>query len=141
MLEITETAVMTDPARSHDVMVALRRLGVGLAIDDFGTGHSSLSYFRDLPATKLKVDRSFVRTMLDGEDDRRIVRAIVDLAQGKDLVVVAEGIEDRETFDLLRDMGVQYGQGFFMARPMPAADVDALLTTGMHLPALRGLQG
>ncbi|AXV09031.1 diguanylate cyclase/phosphodiesterase (GGDEF & EAL domains) with PAS/PAC sensor(s) [Euzebya pacifica] len=141
VLEITETAVMSDPARSHDVMVALRRLGVGLAIDDFGTGHSSLSYFRDLPATKLKVDRSFVHTLLDGEDDRRIVRAIVDLARGKDLVVVAEGIEDRETFDLLREMGVQYGQGFFMARPMPAADVDVLLTTGMHLPALRGLQG
>ena len=141
VLEVTETAVMTDTARSHRVLAELRELGVGLAIDDFGTGHSSLSYFRDLPATKLKIDQSFVRTLLDGEDDQRIVRAVVDLARGKDLVVVAEGIEDRETFDALRDMGVQYGQGFFMARPMPAADVTPLLGTRLDLPDVHRLPG
>lgn len=127
VLEITETAVMTDREHSGSVLDALRRLGVGIAIDDFGIGQSSLAYLRDLPATKLKIDQSFVQDLNTLEGNRGIIKAIVDLAGSRGLEIVAEGIEDRAVFDALRDMGVHYGQGYFMSRPLHAYDMFAIL--------------
>ncbi len=117
-LEITETALMTNPAVSFRTLSALRDLGVRISIDDFGTGYSSLSYFKNIPATELKIDRSFVAKMLDNPGDRQIVQVIIDLAHAFGLDVVAEGIEDQSTADALTSMGCQSAQGYFYGKPM-----------------------
>ena len=94
-------------------------MGADISIDDFGTGYSSLSYFKNIPATELKIDRSFVSGLLEDPDDRDIVHLIVDLARRFKLRVVAEGVEDSASADLLKDIGCDIGQGFFFAEPMP----------------------
>jgi diguanylate cyclase (GGDEF)-like protein len=118
-IEVTETAFINDPAMSLGTMRALTAGGTRVSIDDFGTGYSSLSYFKDIPANELKVDKSFVLGMLASDADRRIVRAVVNLAHGFDLRVVAEGIEDEGTLEALRQLGCDVGQGFLIGRPMP----------------------
>jgi diguanylate cyclase (GGDEF)-like protein/PAS domain S-box-containing protein len=122
-VEVTESAVMTNPARALETLVAIREMGVEVAIDDFGTGHSSLSYLKRLPVTEIKLDRSFVRDMHLNENDFAIVRSTVELAHQLGLRVVAEGVEDRVTWDLLADMDCDAAQGYFMSPPLPAADV------------------
>jgi diguanylate cyclase (GGDEF)-like protein len=133
-VEITESAFMENPQRSFATMRRLRDLGVRVAIDDFGTGYSSLSYFRDIPANELKVDKSFVLRMLAHAADRGIVGTVIGLAHAFGLRVVAEGVEDRETLDLLREMRCDYAQGFLIGRPMPppafAAWLDAQRRSG-----------
>lgn len=119
VLEVTEGAMMKNPALSMDILQKLDALGVGLSIDDFGTGYSSLSYLKNLPARELKIDRSFVMNMLDDPRDKSIVKAAIDLAHNLDLHVVAEGIEQQGMQDSLTDMGCDYGQGYHIARPMP----------------------
>jgi diguanylate cyclase (GGDEF)-like protein len=121
-LEITESSIMADPERTSGLLHRLRRRGVELSIDDFGTGYSSLSYLRRLPVGELKIDRSFVSRMTASADDSAIVQAIVELAHTLDLSVVAEGVEDAATWDLLRQAGVDVAQGYLLAKPMPAAD-------------------
>ncbi len=119
VLEVTEGAMMKNPALSMDILKKLDALGVGVSIDDFGTGYSSLSYLKHLPAREIKIDRSFVMNMLDDPKDKSIVKAAIDLAHNLDLHVVAEGIEQQGMQDSLTDMGCDYGQGYHIARPMP----------------------
>ncbi len=123
-LEITESAVMSDPVRAREVMQQLNGLGASLAIDDYGTGFSSLAYLKLLPVASLKIDRSFVIDMLDDENDAIIVRSTIELAHNLGLEVVAEGVENAEVLDLLRAQGCDAAQGYHIARPMP---LDGLL--------------
>jgi len=122
VLELTESAIMQQPERSASVLRELRALGVQLAIDDFGTGYSSLSYLQQLPATTLKIDRSFLAG-LDGKDGRTLIRGIVGLANGLSLATVAEGIETAEQAAQLRQLGCLCGQGLYFAPPLPVAEV------------------
>ncbi len=118
ILEITESAIMSDP---ESAMIVLRRLadqGISLSVDDFGTGHSSFAYLRKLPLAELKVDKSFVLNLSQNETDRTIVRAIVDLGHGLDLRITAEGVEDQQAYDILSGIGCDVGQGYFMSRPL-----------------------
>jgi len=117
-LELTESFLVADSGRSDAVLNQLARLGVGLSIDDFGTGFSSLSYLKRLPIEELKIDRSFVSHMLVRADDFTIVRATVELGRNLGLRVVAEGVQDRETFDRLGDFGCDEAQGFYIAKPL-----------------------
>jgi EAL domain-containing protein (putative c-di-GMP-specific phosphodiesterase class I) len=122
-LEVTESSVMTNPARAISVLHELRNLGIRLSVDDFGTGYSSLSYLKQLPVHEVKVDRAFVGGLGHGADDLAIVRAIVDLGHHLGLQVVAEGAEDAATWDLLRAIGCDLVQGWYLARPMPPDDL------------------
>jgi EAL domain-containing protein (putative c-di-GMP-specific phosphodiesterase class I) len=110
-------------------------------MDDFGTGYSSLSYLHSFPFDVLKIDRSFVSRMTEGEQPLQIVRTIVELARVMGMDVVAEGIETREQYRLLREMGCRYGQGFLFARPMTAEAVTQLLRLpGRILPEPEALE-
>jgi EAL domain-containing protein (putative c-di-GMP-specific phosphodiesterase class I) len=110
-----------------EVLSSLRRLGVSLLLDDFGTGYSSLNHLHSLPFDVLKIDRSFVTRMTEGEQPLQIVRTIVELARVMGMDVVAEGIETHQQYMLLRQLGCRYGQGFLFSRPVPAATVNAML--------------
>ena len=126
-LEVTESALMQNPQVSIDVLLRLQRQGVALAIDDFGTGYSSLAYLRDLPASRLKIDRSFVSVVLDDSRGRGIVEAICTLARQFGVLSVAEGIETEAQADALRELGCDLMQGFHLARPQPPEGIAALL--------------
>ena len=126
-LEMTESSLIPDPGTAMEVLGSLRRLGVSLLLDDFGTGYSSLNHLHSLPFDVLKIDRSFVTRMTEGEQPLQIVRTIVELARVMGMDVVAEGIETCEQFALLRQLGCRFGQGFLFSRPVPAATVSAML--------------
>ena len=126
-LEITEAALVSDSSSNFELMNKLRELGIGLSIDDFGTGFSSLSYFKKIPASELKIDRSFVRNILESEDDRKLVETIIELAHRFDMEVVAEGVETSEQADFLRDLRCDIGQGFYFSAPMPQDEFCAWL--------------
>jgi diguanylate cyclase (GGDEF)-like protein len=117
-LEITESGVMQDQAAAVGVLKRLRALGIDVAIDDFGTGHSSLAYLKQLHVSELKIDRSFVRNLVQDDKDRAIVLSIIELAHNLKLTVVAEGVEDRNTLDVLRKLGCDSVQGYVFARPL-----------------------
>ena len=119
-LEITEGTVMSEPERAREVLEALDAMGVKIAIDDFGTGHSSLAYLKQLPVNTLKIDKSFVVNMANDENDFVIVQSTVDLAHNLGLEVVAEGVEDQQTWVQLRQLGCDVAQGFWKGRPVPA---------------------
>ena len=122
ILEITENAVMADPGRAIELLERLNNMGVRLSVDDFGTGYSSLSYLKRLPVHEIKIDRTFVKGLLTDDNDFAIVRSIVDLGNHLGLEIVAEGVEDQETWDLLADFGCTRVQGWQLARPMPITD-------------------
>jgi diguanylate cyclase (GGDEF)-like protein len=126
-VEITETHVMSDPARTLPILHRLTGLGLRLSIDDFGTGYSSLSYLRQMPVQEIKIDKSFVLG-LDEPDNRAIVAAIVSIAGSLGLETVAEGIETSGARDHLVGLGCTYLQGFHLATPMPAARFEEWLT-------------
>jgi diguanylate cyclase (GGDEF)-like protein len=125
LCEITESIAMEDIATTQRAFDELSQLGVFLSIDDFGTGYSSLSYLRRLPAQQLKIDRSFVNDLESSRDARAIVDAVVHLAHALDLKVVAEGVETSGQRDILLELGCDELQGYYFARPMPAADLLA----------------
>jgi diguanylate cyclase (GGDEF)-like protein len=120
-IELTESAVMTDPEDSVGILEHLSRLGVLVSVDDFGTGYSSMSYLRRFPIDKLKIDRSFIREVMNRPDDASIVRAIVSLAHSLRLKVVAEGVETREQLGFLKTVGCDQYQGYHFSPPVPAA--------------------
>ncbi len=126
-VEVTETSAMADPARAANVLHELSELGVAVSVDDYGTGYSSLSYLRSLPIGTLKIDRSFVTDMLINEENAVIVRSTIELARNLDLKVVAEGVEDVETCQALAGLGCDVAQGYYVSRPLPAADLAGLL--------------
>ena len=126
-IELTESAVMTNPEESVGVLKQLRRMGVTVAVDDFGTGYSSLSYLRRFPIDKLKVDRSFVRDLATSRTDESIVRAIISLAHSVGLQVVAEGVETEEQLSCVRALGCDHWQGYYGCEPQPAELFGALL--------------
>jgi diguanylate cyclase (GGDEF)-like protein len=129
-LEITESTVMAEPQRSIAVLDRLRELGVRFAIDDFGTGYSSLSYLKRLPVDEVKIDKSFVRDMAIDTDLASIVRSTIDLARNLDLMVIAEGVEDEVTIEMLGDLGCDVVQGYYFARPTGSDEVEQLLLGG-----------
>ena len=118
-LELTESALMADPERALEVLTRLAGLGVRLAVDDFGAGYSSLAYLKRLPVDALKIDKGFVRELATDATDAAIVASTVALGHALGLRVVAEGIEDRATWDLLAGMGCDVAQGYYLSRPLP----------------------
>ena len=126
VLEITESAAMGDADRVLPTLHALRSLGVGIAIDDFGTGHSSLAYLRNLPATELKIDRSFLADIVTDAHARAIVAAAVHLGHILGMRVIAEGIETEDVHDLLIGFGCDLGQGWLYGRPGPPTVVGSI---------------
>ena len=126
-LEITESAIMADPVRAYRLLTELTAFGVKIAIDDFGTGYSSLAYLKNLPVDQLKIDRSFVSHMHDDPNDAIIVRSVIDLGHNLGLQTVAEGIEDLDTWQQLSNLGCDSAQGFFLAKPMAAAQLETWL--------------
>ena len=127
IVEVTESAVFTDPVRIRDVLVRLDRLGVGLSLDDFGTGFSSLGHLKSLPVGEIKIDRSFVAAMASNAADSAIVNTTIQLAHRLGKRVVAEGVEDQETWQLLAAAGCHLVQGYALSRPLPAAQLAPLL--------------
>jgi EAL domain-containing protein (putative c-di-GMP-specific phosphodiesterase class I) len=123
-LEVTETSIMVDPARTMTVLGLLRDLGVSLSIDDFGTGYSSLSYLKRLEANELKIDRSFVFAMTSNSNDAVIVRSTIELGHNLGLRLVAEGVEDADTWSMLRALGCDVIQGYHLSRPLAAESVE-----------------
>jgi EAL domain-containing protein (putative c-di-GMP-specific phosphodiesterase class I) len=126
-LEMTESSLIPDAHTAMEVLGNLRRLGVSLLMDDFGTGYSSLNHLHKFPFDVLKIDRSFVSRMTEGDQALQIVRTIIELARVLGMNVVAEGIEDMAQYELLQQLGCRYGQGFLFAKPMPADEVGRLL--------------
>ncbi len=124
-LEITESAIMDDPQRALGTLNRLAGLGFKLSIDDFGTGYSSLAYLKRLPVHELKIDKSFVMSMENDQDDAKIVRSTIDLAHNLGLTVVAEGVENAVVWELLRALDCDEAQGYHMGKPMPADQFHA----------------
>jgi EAL domain-containing protein (putative c-di-GMP-specific phosphodiesterase class I) len=126
-LEMTESSFIPDASTAMEVLGSLHRLGVTLLMDDFGTGYSSLNHLHHFPFDVLKIDRSFVSRMTEGEQPLQIVRTIIELARVLGMSVVAEGIETHAQYQLLQQLGCRYGQGYLFAKPMPAEEVAQLL--------------
>jgi EAL domain-containing protein (putative c-di-GMP-specific phosphodiesterase class I) len=137
-LEITESGFMEDPAHALRVLERLSAVGLELSIDDYGTGYSSLSYLMQLPVSELKIDRSFVCTMNGNKDLITIVRSTIELGHSLGLRVVAEGVEDPAGFALLRELGCDSAQGYYMSPPLPPDEFRAWLNGS--LPARSGPQ-
>jgi diguanylate cyclase (GGDEF)-like protein len=127
-LEITEDGIMDDPTHSHTTLAALHALGVKLSIDDFGTGHSSLARLAELPIHEMKIDKSFIRHLMVEPSRRAVTDVSLQLGRALGLIVVAEGVEDRDEFEYLRQQGCDAIQGYYIARPLSAADFMTWLT-------------
>jgi diguanylate cyclase (GGDEF)-like protein len=139
-LEITETVVMDNPELAAVTLAKLRGLGVRLSIDDFGTGYSSLSYLNRFPVDTLKIDRSFVTSMNDADENLQIVKTIITLAGNLGMQVVAEGVETAEQLDQLRSLKCQYGQGFYFSKPLDVADADLFILNSTRADSLVDLE-
>ncbi|WP_232360560.1 EAL domain-containing protein [Paraneptunicella aestuarii] len=126
-LEVTESAVMSEPESALKALNTLQRMGIALSIDDFGTGYSSMAQLKKMPVKELKIDKAFVLELASNEDDRIMVRTLISLAQNLGLNTVAEGVEDEESLNLLAEMGCTKAQGFYLSRPLPAPDFRAWL--------------
>ena len=135
---------MADRDRARDILTRLRRYGIQISVDDFGTGYSSLSYLRDLPIDELKLDRSFIFPMVDDARAAALVEATIALAHSLDLRMVAEGVETDIAYTELSRLGCDQAQGYFMSRPVPAAELDIWLDRWRapdELPDIPELQG
>jgi diguanylate cyclase (GGDEF)-like protein/PAS domain S-box-containing protein len=128
-LEVLETAALEDMDKAGEIFKQCHALGLSIALDDFGTGYSSLTYFKRLPADTLKIDQVFIRDMLDDPDDMAIVESVVGLTRAFNRQVVAEGLENLSTGNILLQMGCDLAQGYAIAKPMPAADVYSWVET------------
>ncbi|MGH8969358.1 MAG: putative bifunctional diguanylate cyclase/phosphodiesterase [Actinomycetes bacterium] len=126
-LEVTESAIVSDPERAVGALQRLVELGLSVSVDDFGTGYSSLTRLRNLPVHEVKIDRAFVHNLADSADDLAIVRAVISLGHELGLHVVAEGVEDERTWRILEDLECDLLQGHLLARPMPADDMTRWL--------------
>jgi EAL domain-containing protein (putative c-di-GMP-specific phosphodiesterase class I) len=122
-IEVLETVALNDISVVQGIIESCRKVGVEFALDDFGTGYSSLSYLSNLQVATLKIDQSFVRDMLEDKGDMAIVQGIIALAKAFERHTVAEGIETESHFQALLDLGCEIGQGYGIARPMPADEI------------------
>ncbi len=129
-LEVTESAVMHDMSRALEVLNMLSAMGLTLSIDDYGTGYSSLSYLKKLPVSEIKIDKSFILKLSENEEDRILVRSTIELGHNLGLTVTAEGVEDQQSVDMLREYGCDTLQGYFISRPIPADDIVTFLQDG-----------
>jgi EAL domain-containing protein (putative c-di-GMP-specific phosphodiesterase class I) len=139
MMEITESAVMANPERAAVVLERFREIGIDLSIDDFGTGYSSLTYLRTLPARELKIDRSFVHDIDTNEGNALITSAVIKLAHGLGLEVVAEGVETEAELRRLLTLGCDLAQGYLISRPVPASEFATFLDQHPKSPFARRL--
>ena len=126
-MEITESALMADPGKARNVLIFLSQHGIRFSIDDFGTGYSSLAYLKHLPVSEIKIDKLFVSKLMVDADDTTIVRSTIELGHNLGLSVTAEGVEDQQTWDSLGRLGCDEAQGYFMSKPLPAAELDRWL--------------
>ena len=126
-LEITESALMADPSKARKALMFLSQQGIRFSIDDFGTGYSSLAYLKHLPVSEIKIDKIFVSTMMTDTDNATIVRSTIDLGHNLGLSVVAEGVEDRHTWEQLSLLGCDHAQGYYMSRPLPVDQLERWL--------------
>jgi diguanylate cyclase (GGDEF)-like protein len=145
-LEITESMLMTDPARAEATLARLSQIGLTLSVDDFGTGYSSLANLKRLPVDVIKIDKSFVMEMAVDASDAAIVRSTIDLAHNLGLKVVAEGVESEDAWRQLETLGCDFAQGYYLSRPLPAEAATRLIRergTGRDIapPALRVVRG
>jgi diguanylate cyclase (GGDEF)-like protein/PAS domain S-box-containing protein len=140
-IEVTESGLMVDPERSRQNIAALRALGLKVAIDDFGTGYSSLAYLRELQVDEVKIDKSFVRDLAADANDRAIVRAVLDIASDLGLRVVAEGVEDAATWDLLVGLGCDLAQGYYLSPPLGPRELDDWLRRAPRQQTGEGVRG
>lgn len=124
VFEITESAVMSEPARALETLTRINKMGIQLSLDDFGTGYSSLAYLKKLPVSEIKIDKSFIKDMELDASDTVIVRSTIALGHNLGMKVVAEGVENIEIWDLLTTLGCDASQGFYMSRPLSVADLD-----------------
>ncbi len=134
-LELTETAIMTDPDRALAVLRDLAGRGIRLSIDDFGTGYSSLAYLKDLPVREMKIDQTFISGMAADDSNAAIVRSCLELARNLNLTVVAEGVETREVWEHLAALGCPTAQGYYLSRPLTSAAFTAWMTKRQQDPA------
>ncbi len=123
ILEITESAIIADESRARQTITRLHSMGVCISIDDFGTGYTPLSFIRKMPVSEIKIDKSFVMTMLESKDDHIIVDALINLGHNLGFSVVAEGVEDKDTLERLADIHCDIAQGYYISRPIPADEV------------------
>src|SRR6185369_9675465 len=123
-LEVTENILLADDERALEIFRKIQNLGVQIAFDDFGTGYASLTYLKTFPLDRLKIDKSFVGKLAANPDDMAIVGATISLGKLLGLSVIAEGVEDRATADLLLSKGCEEGQGYYFGRPVPAAEFE-----------------
>jgi EAL domain-containing protein (putative c-di-GMP-specific phosphodiesterase class I) len=126
-LELTESTIMPNAAKSIEQLVKLKRLGFKIAIDDFGTGFSSLSYLRRFPIDILKIDQSFTKGVCSSTDDACIVTAIIQMGHNLRLSVIAEGVETEKQFKFLRAQGCDYVQGYYVSKPLPFHELQQFL--------------
>lgn len=127
-LEVTESVLMSDTERTFGIMQEMKSLGIRISIDDFGTGYSSLAYLKKFDADVLKIDRTFVSDMENNSNDRAIISAVINMAQSLDYHVIAEGVETREQYDLLMEMGCYAIQGYWFSKPLPADEFSRFYT-------------
>jgi EAL domain-containing protein (putative c-di-GMP-specific phosphodiesterase class I) len=126
-LEITETVIIANKDITVDVCTKLRDLGIHIQIDDFGIGYSSLSYLSQFPINALKIDQSFIRKMDEGNNETNIVQAIVMLSRRMGVNVIAEGVETADQFNALKALGCEYGQGYYVSKPLVSEETKALM--------------
>jgi EAL domain-containing protein (putative c-di-GMP-specific phosphodiesterase class I) len=131
VFELTETAVVQDKAATENFALRIHGLGCRLALDDFGTGYGGFTYLKQLPIDFLKIDIEFVRDLATNPASRHVVEAVVALATGFGLQTVAEGVEDSQTLEMLREYGVDYAQGYHVGRPAP---LEQTLDSGSSPP-------
>ncbi len=133
-MEITESALMEDPIKARRTVEELHQLGLSISIDDYGTGYSSLAYVKNLPVNELKIDREFIKNMINNKEDVAIVRSTIELGHNLGLKVVAEGIEREEEMQMLKDFGCDEAQGYLISKALSAADMDAWISENRKLP-------
>ena len=132
-IELTETTLMNNFQNSVDILRRFKNRGIDISIDDFGTGYSSLSYLKNLPITTVKIDGSFIKDICNDASDKRIVRAIIEMAHSLNFKVVAEGVENKDQFDLLASYSCDQIQGYFLSKPMPAREIIPFMNKGIAI--------
>lgn len=132
-LEITERLLMGQPDNAKDTLLMCQKAGMSISIDDFGTGYSSLSYLHYFPIDTLKIDRSFVKDMLQNESSLELVKSIIALGKNLKMKIIAEGVENQEEAVVLRDLGCDMAQGYYFAKPMPEKEVTSFITNNRKI--------